>query len=141
MPGPVASLVSSSPAHGPGPVVDEDVEPAERRHGRRNRVLDACGGGQISNRCLNGVGAGERDDFLRGSRELLRATGRQHHARAFRGERLRAGQAEPAARPGDQRHLVLKTEIHATDECSSGPRGRERAEPGQHRRVEGVRRL
>ncbi len=88
-------------------VVDQDVETAERLDGAADDELDARRGGYVR---LHG-GDHARPfrggfDLERGIGELLATARAEHHAAALRDERPRAGEAEPAARAGDDGDFV-----------------------------------
>ncbi len=84
--------------------IEEDVDPAEREHRRGDRLIDRIAVAHVETLC-GGMPAGVADapggGFGRGRVDI----GAKHGCPLAR-QRLGAGAADPAARPGDQRHLA-----------------------------------
>lgn len=100
-------------------VVDENIETAEARNGRRNRLLDLGVASRVGAQRFDRTRPGPFEQRPRG-REPLRVSAGDSDLHTFRHERARDRQADPARASGDDGDLPAERLLaHASDYNSS----------------------
>ena len=122
-----ASLVASrSPPRASATLFTSTSTPPKRSMVASTTAGDAGLGGQVGAPppALRRRRADAEASARAASAERLFAARRDAHVTAFGDQRAGAGQAEPAARPGDDRDLALQSEIHRARDQAVGQRRR-----------------